>query len=70
MAPFLVGHPVLINNWMLVRETALARVRAIKSANDTCRDHFLNLLEQTHLHLLEWQVDDEFEMGRIEKLRF
>ncbi|NNK77160.1 MAG: hypothetical protein HKP40_00470, partial [Litoreibacter sp.] len=29
MAPFLVSHPDLLNNWMLVRETALARVRAI-----------------------------------------
>ncbi len=28
MAPFLVRHPVLLNNWMLAREEALARVRA------------------------------------------
>jgi len=24
MAPFLVTHPVLLNNWMLARETAIA----------------------------------------------
>ncbi len=29
MAPFLVNHPVLLNNWMLARETAFARVRAL-----------------------------------------
>lgn len=28
MAPFLVRHPVLLNNWMMAREDALARVRA------------------------------------------
>lgn len=28
MAPFLVRHPVLLNNWMQAREEALARVRA------------------------------------------
>lgn len=28
MAPFLIRHPVLLNNWMLAREEALARVRA------------------------------------------
>jgi hypothetical protein len=28
MAPFLVRHPVLLNNWMMAREEALARVRA------------------------------------------
>ena len=69
MAPFLVGHPVLINNWMLVRETALARVRAIKDAGQAGADHFLKLLDQTQQHLQEWQVDDEYEMNRIETLR-
>ncbi len=28
MAPFLVRHPMLLNNWMMAREEALARVRA------------------------------------------
>ncbi|MGB7242924.1 MAG: hypothetical protein WBC93_12660 [Sulfitobacter sp.] len=32
MAPFLVRHPVLLNNWMIAREEALARVRAQSSA--------------------------------------
>ena len=32
MAPFLVRHPVLLNNWMAAREEALARVRALDHA--------------------------------------
>lgn len=32
MAPFLVRHPTLLNNWMHAREDALARVRAQTSA--------------------------------------
>ncbi|WP_281855913.1 hypothetical protein [Litoreibacter halocynthiae] len=32
MAPFIVRHPVLLNNWMMARETALARVRAQANA--------------------------------------
>src|SRR6056297_1305251 len=28
MAPFLVRHPILLNNWIMAREEALARVRA------------------------------------------
>lgn len=32
MAPFLVRHPVLLNNWMQAREEALAQVRAQGSA--------------------------------------
>ncbi|NKB54063.1 MAG: hypothetical protein GKR97_17935 [Rhizobiaceae bacterium] len=69
MAPFLVGHPVLINNWMLVRETALARVRAVETASQSTRQEFLNLLQQTKAHLQQWQVDGQFEQDRIEKLR-
>ncbi|MGY9052197.1 MAG: hypothetical protein ACKVH9_01255, partial [Rhodobacterales bacterium] len=29
MAPFLVHHPTLLNAWIMARETALARVRAV-----------------------------------------
>ncbi len=32
MAPFLVRHPVLLNNWMAAKEEALARVRALPQA--------------------------------------
>ena len=34
MAPFLVNHPNLLNNWMMVRETALARVLDIDMATN------------------------------------
>ena len=29
MAPFLINHPVLLNNWMVAREAALARARSL-----------------------------------------
>ncbi len=34
MAPFIVRHPVLLNNWIMAREEALARVRAQPDAAD------------------------------------
>ena len=30
MAPFIVNHPTLLNNWILARETALKKIREIK----------------------------------------
>ena len=69
MAPFLISHPVLINNWMLARETALARVRAVKVASKNDQDNFVELLGKVQAHLAEWSVDDEFEMDRIVQLR-
>ena len=43
MAPFMVRHPALLNNWILAREEALARVRLEGRATDEAvavlRDH-------------------------------
>ena len=33
MAPFIVNHPTLLNNWILCRETALKKIREIKNVN-------------------------------------
>ena len=30
MAPFIVNHPTLLNNWILCRETALKKIRELK----------------------------------------
>ena len=30
MAPFIVNHPTLLNNWISARETALKEIREIK----------------------------------------
>ncbi|MEM9734271.1 MAG: hypothetical protein AAF903_12425 [Pseudomonadota bacterium] len=68
MAPFLVSHPVLIHNWMNARETALARVRAAHATTETIA-HFRTLIDRSRTHLAGWNVDDETEQARIEKLR-
>ncbi len=67
MAPFLVSHPVLLNNWMLVRETALARVRALPTTDK--HDQLATLCDRATKHLAEWNVDDVIEQTRIEALR-
>ncbi len=69
MAPFLINHPVLLNNWMLVRETALARVRAVEHADEAAIDRVRELLDRARRHLDQWQVADERQMRRIECLR-
>ncbi|MEN0041490.1 MAG: hypothetical protein AAF764_09160 [Pseudomonadota bacterium] len=67
MAPFLVSHPVLLNNWVLVRETAIARVRAHDDA--TKSGEFQHLCERAAVHLQGWNVDDEQAQVDIEDLR-
>ena len=69
MAPFLVSHPVLLNNWMYARELALARVRAIRGAEPDIRARTLALAARAQRHLEQWNVDDERQSSRTGKLR-
>jgi len=69
MAPFLVGHPALFNNWIMARETALARVRAVEAATAGKAARFVALLDRAIGHVNEWTTDDEGQMARIGKLR-
>jgi hypothetical protein len=69
MAPFLVSHPVLIHNWFVARETALARVRSVSSAEPNHIAQFQMVLSRARRHVDEWQVEDEIQTGQIEVLR-
>ena len=69
MAPFLVNHPDLLNNWIQARETALARVRNIATATTGEIERFHTLLRRARTHVGEWNVDDPRQRRRIEVLR-
>ncbi|NNE51135.1 MAG: hypothetical protein HKN30_01885 [Sulfitobacter sp.] len=69
MAPFLVTHPVLLNNWMMVRETALARVRAFESVGLREQERLQTLADRAARHLQEWHVPDPCHQARIVALR-
>ncbi len=69
MAPFLVSHPILLNNWMMARETALARVRAVSKTSPEIIESFLHLIARARRHLGQWTVDDGRQSERIATLR-
>ncbi len=69
MAPFLVKYPMLINNWVHARETALARVRALSSAGGLQISLFQQLVEQSMVFAGEWIVADELQAARINTLQ-
>ena len=69
MAPFLVNHPLLLDAWMQVRETAIARVRAIPSLTDSQIEKIYALVTRTAEHLAQWNVPDQIAMARIEVIR-
>lgn len=69
MAPFLVSHPILLNNWMLARETAFARARGLERLTEAQVGRAMELFSRTRRHLSEWNVEDARQMARIETLR-
>ncbi len=69
MAPFLVSHPLLLDAWMQVRETALARVRAIPDLTPAEIDRLHTLANRVARHLAEWQVPDPQAQDDIVTLR-
>ena len=68
MAPFLVGHPMLFNNWILARERALARVRAVPAATPEAAARFRALLDRAIAHVQQWKTDDGGQNARIARL--
>ena len=64
MAPFLVGHPALFNNWMMAKETALARVRELNQAEPEAADRFVEVLHRARTHVSELEVDDTSQSER------
>ena len=68
MAPFLVKHPVLLNNWMMVKEYALSKMLNKKRLSNFQKETILRLIRRSHNHLQEWITKDKRQKERIEKL--
>ena len=69
MAPFLVRHPVLLNNWMMAREEALARVRAQPVAGSAELAGFQNALQQAMDNARQWVSAHPVQQDKLADLR-
>jgi hypothetical protein len=58
LAPFLVRHPTLLDRWVVARETALARVRALPSAGAPEQAAFGHALAIGRRGVDGWRVED------------
>ena len=65
MAPFLVNHPALLHTWMLARETALARVRALPGAAPAAIERFAETLARAAQQVAGWRTVDDRQRARI-----
>lgn len=68
MAPFIINHPILFNNWILARETAIATVRSLDSATDTEIDHFLEIFHRASKAVGGWKSDHSLQQQKLAAL--
>ena len=68
MAPFIVNHPTLLNNWILAREKALKKVREIKSVKNEDFDIFTECLKKSLKNITSWNTESEFQKNKIKQL--
>ena len=68
MAPFIVNHPTLLNNWIHARETALKQIREIEQVSKNEIDTFYNCLIKSLKNITSWHTDSEFQKEKIKGL--
>ena len=70
MAPFIVNHPTLLNNWITARETVLKKIREIEKVSKNDLDIFYQCLIKSLKNITSWHTDSEFQKEKIKNLIF
>ena len=68
MAPFIVNHPSLLNNWILAKETALKKIREIEKVSEEEFKIFYNCLVKSLKNVTSWNTDSEYQKKKINNL--
>ena len=68
MAPFIVNHPTLLNNWIYAREMALKKIREIKNVETEHSDLFKHCLKRSLKNLTSWNTESEYQQKKIKSL--
>ena len=68
MAPFIVNHPSLLNNWILAKETALKKIREIEKVSEEEFKIFYNCFTKSLKNVTSWNTDSEYQKKKINNL--
>jgi hypothetical protein len=69
MAPFIINHPILFNNWIMAREEAVARVRSCPLANASEQAHFIDVLKRGKESIARWHSEHPVQTDKLAMLR-
>ena len=68
MAPFIVNHPTLLNNWILTRETALKKIREIQKVKPQESLLFKESLKKSLVNITSWNTESSYQQKKIKDL--
>ena len=68
MAPFIVNHPTLLNNWIMSREIALKKIREIKEVKINEFEIFKRSLKNSIKNITSWHTKSEYQQKKINSL--
>ncbi len=68
MAPFIVNHPTLLNNWIYAREISLKKIREIKNVDTKDSNVFMKCLKKSLKNITSWNTESEYQQKKIKVL--
>ena len=68
MAPYIVNHPVLFNNWIMAREEAIARVRSVETASAEEASCFRRMLRRSEISAARWRSEHPAQVEKLAAL--
>ena len=68
MAPFIVNHPTLLNNWIFCREIALKKIREIKKVKNQESILFKTCVRNSIKNITSWNTESEYQLNKIKNL--
>ncbi len=68
MAPFIVNHPTLLNNWVQSREAILKKIRELEHVKKEQFDIFFKCLKKSIKNVENWNTDSDFQKNKINQL--
>ncbi len=69
MAPYLINHPVLLNNWIAAREEALVRVRGVAKAKSDEIATFTDRFARAFHNAAIWRSEHPLQQEKLTTLR-
>ena len=68
MAPFIVNHPALLNQWIIAKEKALTAIRSISSVSKKEKDIFQSYLSTIQENIKYWKTESDYQKKKNKQL--